>query len=161
MRVKVLANSESKLRKELILFLKNELKPFNIHISPLFLEYHTFLRYIKKSRFDMAVSGFILDIDYDMKDIFYSNSYFNYAGFKHPEIDRLLDNGLQELNPAKREAIYLKAHNMWLEELPLIPLFSLYYYVGVSKKIKIPDTTSTLVGAEGDFLFNIKQWTKK
>jgi hypothetical protein len=33
--------------------------------------------------------------------------------------------------------------------------------VGVSKKIKIPDTTSTLVGSESDFLFNIKQWTKK
>jgi peptide/nickel transport system substrate-binding protein len=161
LRVKILANSESKLRKELILFLKNELKPFNIHISPLFLEYHTFLRYIKKSRFDMAVSGFLLDIDYDMKDIFYSDSYFNYAGFNHPEMDRLLDNGLRELNPAKREAIYLNAHNIWLEELPLIPLFSLYYYVGVSKKIKIPDTTSTLVGSESDFLFNIKQWTKK
>ena len=161
LRVRILANSESKLRKELILFLKNELKPFNIHISPLFLEYHTFLRHIKKSRFDMAVSGFLLDIDFDMKDIFYSDSYFNYAGFNHPEMDRLLDNGLQELDPAKREAIYLNAHNIWLEELPLIPLFSLYYYVGVSKKLKIPGTTSTLVGSESDFLFNIKQWTKK
>ncbi len=161
LRLKILVNSESRVRKAFVLFLAKELKAFNIHLSPLFLEYHTFLRYIKKSTYDIAVSGFLLDIDYDMKDIFYSDSYFNYANFKHPEMDRLLDEGLRELDPVKREAIYLKAHEIWLEELPLIPLFNLYYYVGVSKRVRIPETVSTLVGAEGDFLINIKQWTKK
>lgn len=161
LHLKILVNSESRVRKEFVLFLGMELKRFNIHLSPLFLEYHTFLRYIKKSAYDVAVSGFLLDIDYDMKDIFSSDAYFNYANFKHPEMDRLLDNGLKEPDPVKREAIYLKAHKIWLEELPLIPLFNLYYYVGVSKRIRIPETVSTLVSAEGDFLINIKQWTKK
>lgn len=161
LHLKFLCNSESKIRKEFVLFLKNELKPFNIHISPLFLEYHTFLSRIKKSRFDMAVSGFLLDIGYDMKDIFHSGSYFNYARFEHPGMDRLLESGLKEFDPVKREAIYLKTHRIWLEELPLIPLFSLYYYVGISNRINIPENVSTLVGAEGDFLFNIRQWKMK
>lgn len=161
LRLKILTNSESKIRKEFVLFLKTELKSFNIDLSPLFLEYHTFLKYIKKSGFDIAVSGFLLDIDYDMKDVFHSESYFNYASFKNPEMDRLLDKGLRELNPIKRKAIYYKAHNLWLDELPLIPLFNLYYYVGISKRIKIPDTTSKIVSSEGDFLYNIRQWTMK
>lgn len=161
LRLTLLCNTESKIRKEFVLFLKNQLKPFNIHISPLFLEYHTFLSRVKQSRFDMAVSGFLLDIGYDMKDIFHSDSYFNYAHFKHPGMDRLLESGLKEFDPIKREAIYLNAHRIWLEELPLIPLFSLYYYVGVSNRIKIPENVNTLVGAEGDFLFNIRQWKMK
>lgn len=161
LHLNILCNSESKIRKEFVLFLKNRLKPFNIHLSPLFLEYHSFLKRIKTSRFDLAVSGFLLDIGYDMKDIFHSDSYFNYARFKHPGMDRLLENGLKEFDPAGREAIYLKAHRIWLDELPLIPLFSLYYYIGISKRIKIPGNVSTLVGAENDFLFNIREWKMK
>lgn len=160
LQLKILGNSESKIRKEFILFLQEELKPYNIHLTPLFLEYHTFLEYIKKSAYDLAVSGYVLDIDYDLKDIFYSDAYFNYAHFNSPEMDRLLDQGLLELDPVKREAIYLKAHGLWLEELPLIPLFNLYYYMGVSRKIKIPGTVSTLVGSESDFLIDIRQWTR-
>jgi len=76
-------------------------------------------------------------------------------------MDRLLERGLKEFDPVKREAIYLETHRIWLEELPLIPLFSLYYYVGVSNRIKIPGNVSTLVGAEGDFLFDIRQWKMK
>lgn len=160
LQLKILGNSESKIRKEFILFLQEELKPYNIHLSPIFLEYHTFLEYIRKSAYDLAVSGYMLDIDNDMKDILYSGSYFNYAHFQSPEMDRLLDQGLLELDPVKREAVYLKAHDLWLEELPLIPLFNLYYYVGVSRKIKIPGTVSKLVGSESDFLIDIRQWTK-
>ncbi len=160
LQLKILGNSESKVRKEFILFLQEELKSYNIHLSPLFLEYHTFLEYIRKSAYDLAVSGYLLDIDNDMKDIFYSDSYFNYAHFKSPEMDRLLDQGLLELDPVKREAVYLKAQGLWLEELPLIPLFNLYYYMGISRKVKIPGTVSTLVGSESDFLIDIHQWTR-
>ncbi|MCP5101744.1 MAG: hypothetical protein GY950_00110 [bacterium] len=161
LRLKILVNAESKIRKEFVLFLKNELKPFNIHLNPQFMEYHMFLSRIKKSNYEIALSGFLLDIDYDMKDIFYSDAYFNYANFHHPTMDRLLDAGLRETDPVKREGIYLKAHRVWLEELPMIPLFNLYYYVGVSKELKIPATVNTLVSSEGDFLSNIRQWTKQ
>ena len=93
-----------------------------------------------------------------MKDIFYHDAYFNYAKFNNPRMDSLLDRGLKELNEEKRREIYKKAHQTWLEELPMIPLFNLYYYMGVSKKIKIPPQRYELVGSVGDFLFNIQAW---
>jgi peptide/nickel transport system substrate-binding protein len=160
-RLNILTNSESKLRKQLILFLREELKPFNIHLQPVFLEYHTFLEYLKKGQYDIGVSAFILDIDYDMTDIFSSDSYFNYAHFSCPGMDELLQQGLRELDPGKREEIYLKAHRLWLENLPLIPLFNLYYYVGVSRHIVIPARRVEIVGSVGDFLYNILEWRKK
>jgi peptide/nickel transport system substrate-binding protein len=157
----ILTNSESKLRKQLVLFLREELKSFNIHLQPVFLEYHTFREYLKKGRYDIGVSGFILDIDYDMTDIFSSDSYFNYAHFHSLEMDALLQQGLRELDPGKREEIYLKAHKVWLENVPLIPLFNLYYYVGVSRHIGIPARRMEIVGSVGDFLYNILEWRKK
>ncbi|MCP5052666.1 MAG: hypothetical protein GY940_36195, partial [bacterium] len=159
--LKILVNGESKIRRNFIAFLKEELKPRRILLEPLHLEYHTFLDYLKKGRFDLAISGFMLDIDYDMKDIFHSGSYFNYAGLRSPDMDRLLEQGLQEPDPKKRENIYIRAHGVWLEELPLLPLFNLYYYVGVAKNIKPPDEIYKLVGSTGDFLFNIHQWKRE
>jgi peptide/nickel transport system substrate-binding protein len=160
-RLNILTNSESKLRKQLVLFLREELKSFNINLQPVFLEYHTFREYLKKGRYDIGVSAFILDIDYDMTDIFSSDSYFNYAHFHSPEMDALLRQGLRELDPGKREGIYLNAHRVWLENLPLIPLFNLYYYVGVSRHIRIPSRRVEIVGSVGDFLYNILEWKKK
>jgi ABC-type transport system substrate-binding protein len=158
--LKLLTNSESKLRKDFVLFLRSELKPYNINIEPVFLEYHTFLQYLKSSRFDIALSGFLIEIDYDMKDIFYKDAAFNYANFDNPLMDSLLDKGLRELNSEKREKIYTAAHKVWLAELPLIPLFNLYYYMGISRNIKIPAETYDIVGSTGDFLFNIEEWSR-
>jgi ABC-type transport system substrate-binding protein len=156
--LRILTNSESKIRKEFVLFLAQELKSYNIHLEPIFLEYHSFLEYLKKGRFDMALSGFLLDIDYNMLDIFHSGSGFNYAGFRHRGMDMLLERGLQETDLRKRREIYRQAHRIWLEELPLLPLFNLFYYVGVSKDVKVPEVTYRVVGSTGDFLFNIHQW---
>ena len=157
----ILTNSESKIRKQLVLFLREELKSFNIYLQPVFLEYHTFREYLKKGRYDIGVSAFILDIDYDMTDIFASDSYLNYAHFRSPGMDALLQQGLRELDPGKREEIYLKAHGVWLDNLPLLPLFNLYYYVGVSQYIGIPARRMEIVGSVGDFLYSILEWRKK
>jgi peptide/nickel transport system substrate-binding protein len=157
-RLKILTNSESNLRKQFVLFLKKELQPENIYLEPLFLEYQTFLGYLKKKRFDLAVSGFILDIDYDLKDVFYHDAYFNYAGFEHQGMDELLDLGLRELNPLKRRQIYHRANRIWREQLPLIPLFNLYYYIGVSRRVPVPPGVCTLMASTSDFLNNIRKW---
>lgn len=159
--LKILTNSESKLRKDFVLFLRSELAPYHIIIEPLFLEYHSFLQNLKDHRFDIAVSAFLMDIDYDMKDAFHSDSYFNYANFKNPGMDAILEQGLQELDDEKREKIYLAAHQAWLNELPIIPLFNLYYYTGVSREIPAPAQTYQIIGGSGDFLFNIEKWVRK
>jgi len=157
-KIKLATNAESRLRKELVLFLRDELKPFHISIEPVFLEYHSFLKNLREANFDAAVSGFVLDIDYDMKEIFYRDAYFNYAHLVNPRMEELLDQGLKEMNPQKRRAIYRQAHQTWLEEISLLPLFNLYYFMGVSRTIPLPRETSRLVGSLTDFLFNIQDW---
>ena len=40
-----------------------------------------------------------------------------------PKIDALLDGGRAELDPAKRKPFYVEAHQILVEDLPMLPLF--------------------------------------
>jgi ABC-type transport system substrate-binding protein len=157
-RLRILANSESVLRKQFVLFLCEEMKPLNVELEPVFVEYQTFLKYLKQGNYDMAVSAFLLDMDWNMKDILSSSGYFNYAGLADAEMDGLLEAGLREMDEKKRRQIYQKAHERWLESLPLIPLFNLDYFMGISRSIKIPADHFRMVGSTGDFFYNLQGW---
>lgn len=157
-RLRILVNSESVLRKQFVLFLCEEMKPFNIELEPVFVEYQTFLKYLKQGNFDLAVSAFLLDMDWNMKDIFSTAGYFNYAGLADAEMDALLEAGLREMDETKRRQIYLNAHERWLKSLPLIPLFNLDYFMGISRSIKIPGNYFRMIGSCGDFFYNLQGW---
>jgi peptide/nickel transport system substrate-binding protein len=156
--LKILTNSESVLRKQLVLFLCEEMKAQSIDLEPVFVEYQTFLKYLKQGNFDLAVSAFLLDMDWNLKDILSSSGYFNYAGLSDPRMDAVLEEGLREMNAEMRRGKYRRAHDLWLESLPFLPLFSLNYYMGVSKNIFVPQNCFKVVGSCGDFFYNLQDW---
>jgi len=160
-RLKLLVNSESGLRKEFMFFLVEELKRYNLELEPVTVEYHSFLEYLKKGRFDLAISGYVFDSDYDAKLIFNRDSYFNYSQSSYPEMETLVEQGINEPDRQKRKALYLEAHRIWLKELPFLPLFKLYYYMGISRQLEIPPNRYKTVPAAGDFLYNLHQYRFK
>jgi ABC-type oligopeptide transport system substrate-binding subunit len=117
-----------------------------------------FLQRLKQGDFDLAVSAFLLDIDWNMKDILSSAGYFNYAGYAATAMDDALEAGLREMDEGKRRAIYGRAHDLWREELPLIPLFNLNYYMGLAREITPPRERIELIGSCGDFFYNLQGW---
>ncbi|HSQ34372.1 MAG TPA: ABC transporter substrate-binding protein [Candidatus Binatia bacterium] len=157
-RLRILANSESVLRKQLVLFLCEEMKRFHVELEPVFVEYRTFLKYLKQGNFDLAVSAFLLDMDWNLKDVLSSSGYFNYAGLTDTVMDALLEAGLREMDEKKRRRIYASAHERWLESLPLIPLFNLNYAMGVSRRLKPPAAHFRTIGSSGDFFYNLQGW---
>ncbi|MBN2346282.1 MAG: ABC transporter substrate-binding protein [Candidatus Aminicenantes bacterium] len=157
-RLRILANGESVVRKQLVLFLCEEMKDCQIELHPEFVEYQMFLQRLKKGDFDLAVSAFLLDMDWNMKDVLSSAGYFNYAGYSSPEMDAVLEAGLREMDEAKRRGIYRRAHELWREDLPLIPLFSLNYYMGLARSITPPRERFELIGSCGDFFYHLQGW---
>ncbi len=156
-RLSILTNNKSRVKRNFILFLCKELRKYNLYLNPIFFEYHKFIKTLKSSNFEIALSGFLLDIDYDINDILNSKSPFNYSRFSNKEFDYLLKKGTMEMNEEKREGIYIKLHNLWLKELPIIPIFSLYYYLGINNKIRTKKFYS-LVGSITDPLYKIHLW---
>jgi len=153
-----MTNSESAVRKQLVLFLCEEMKSCRVELEPEFVEYQVFLQRLKRGDFDLAVSAFLLDIEWNMKDILSTAGYFNYAGYADPRMDAALELGLREMDEDKRREIYGRAHDLWLEALPLIPLFNLNYYIGVRRGIAVPARRFAVIGSCGDFFYNFQGW---
>ena len=157
-RLRIVTNSESLLRKQLVLFLCDEMKDSGIELEPVFLEYQTFMQYLKRGNFDLAVSAFLLDMDWNLKDILSSAGYFNYAGYSDLRMDAVLEEGLREMDPGRRRRTYEKAHDLWREALPFIPLFNLNYYMGISRAVGLPGSCFEMIGSCGDFFYNLQDW---
>ena len=153
-----MTNSESVVRRQLVLFLCEELKADGIELEPIFVEYRMFLQRLKQGNFDLAVSAFLLDIDWNMKDILSTSGYFNYAGYANAAMDAALEAGLLEMDDGKRRATYRCAHDLWRDDLPLIPLFNLNYYMGLARKITPPRERFELIGSCGDFFYHLQGW---
>lgn len=157
-RLRILTNSESSVRRELVLFLCQEMKAEGVDLKPEFLEYRMFLQRLKRGEFDLAVSSFLLDLDWNLKDILSSDGYFNYAGYSCAEMDDALEAGLRQMDEGKRRAAYERAHDLWRRDLPLIPLFNLNCYMGVRRTLTPPRQRVELIGSCGDFLYQLQGW---
>ncbi len=157
-RVRLLTNSESRIRRHFVLFATEELKKDGIAVEPVFLEYHSFMKALRSGEFDLAISAFLLDLDYNVRDILASDGAVNYSGFADPRLDQLLRDGLAEMDQNRRTAIYRRIHQHWGEELPIVPLFSLYYHMGVTGALRPPARPVRVIGSCGDFFADIGKW---
>ncbi len=69
--------------------------------------------------------GFIWDVDPDQTTMWSTESYeggFNLGKYSNPQVDKLLESGLTELDTAKRKQIYIDMQNAVLEDAPSIIL---------------------------------------
>ncbi len=156
----VLCNSETPLRRNLVLFLCEEMKKAGVELVPRFLEYQLFLNQLKLGEFDLAVSGFLLDLDWNLRDVLAGDGVVNYAGYRSREMDSLLAAGLAEFDEGRRRELYLQAHRLWAQDLPFLPLFTGYSAMGIAPGVRIPARVSRLVGSTGDFFYNIQEWRR-
>jgi oligopeptide transport system substrate-binding protein len=71
--------------------------------------------------------GWVADIndpDNFLRELFHSDSEYNYGHFKSPEFDQLVENASQSKNPAERQELYIQAERFLCEvETGLIPLY--------------------------------------
>jgi len=105
----ILSNTQSCLRKEFLLFLRMALRKYHIELKPVLVEHAVFLECLRDRNFEVALSGFLLDVDFDMSDVLSSKGFFNYPGYRSLKMDRLLNTGLMEFSEKKRKEIYMKA----------------------------------------------------
>jgi peptide/nickel transport system substrate-binding protein len=65
----------------------------------------------------------MIDPDEYSYDLLHSEGWRNFAGYKNPKLDAMLVQARQELDPAKRGALYRESEHLWIEDMPVIPLF--------------------------------------
>jgi MarR-like DNA-binding transcriptional regulator SgrR of sgrS sRNA len=155
----LLTTSENPLRRDLATIIAQLMKNCGINLRCEFRDYQTFLQNLKTGDFEIAMSAFILDADWNLRDLLASGAVCNYASFSSPAIDSLLEDGLKEADPARREQIYRRINSHWQKELPFFPLFTIRSFFAVRKEIRVIAPYRTVCSGS-DFLFNINTWER-
>ena len=113
----VLVNQSNENRKKVAEIMQQQLKKVGIEVKINTLEWQALLHdFIDKRKFEAILMGWALSRDPDSYDIWYSKKTkegeFNFVGYANPEVDRLLIEGRQTFDIAKRTAIYHQLHQI-------------------------------------------------
>ena len=104
-------------------------KPLGVEVSMLNTDTKTHYAYLRdKGDFDVARAGWIGDYSDPQNFLFMvesDNDGFNYANYDNPEYDSLMDQAAVETDLDKRASLLKKAEELFMRDLPFIPL--LYY----------------------------------
>lgn len=140
----IYANKDSEKQWTII---KEDCKKAGIDIELKLLEWNTFIKNVDERQMQLWAMGWGGgDVEGDPKQIWHSSSASkggsNYGTYANPEVDKLIDEGRQELDPKKRTAIFKKAYGLIADDVPYVFLFNRKYeYYGMSNKVKSPGDT--------------------
>ncbi len=156
----LVTNGESILRRYCASIIKDSLEETGIEIEIRLLEYLSFRSALKNGNFDLAISGYLMDLDPNVWDIFSSEGVLNYSKFSDPYLDSLLVKGRETLSHTERFSIYTEVQKILGDEIPIIPLFTPYYIMGVSKKLEITEKPE-IIGSTNSFSSFVWKWRFK
>jgi len=118
------------------------------------------------NEFDTYLGGWSTALDPDDYSIFHSSeipsketpSANNFPGWKNDEADRLLKEGREELDQAKRKTIYAEFQNLIHDELPYYFLWADLAHTGLSKRVTSQNEPLDLTSV-GINYYNTDAWT--
>ena len=110
--------------------LRADLEAVGIPVEIVNRDFQSHLHVSRRGEFDLAILGWIADTPdpSNFLDTFFHSrsaiygSATNIAFYRNAEMDALLDQGVRETDPARRQEIYEAALAIWARDLPLIPL---------------------------------------
>jgi len=119
-------NAGNKNREALITVMQQQWKAIGVDATPKTEDFASLVTRITETHdFEVAMLGFIWDADPDQSAMWSTKSYtgeFNLGKYSNPQVDKLIDNGLTELDTAKRKQIYIDMQNAVLDDAPSIIL---------------------------------------
>lgn len=140
----IYANKDSEKQWTIV---KEDCKKAGIDLELKLLEWNTFIKNVDDRQMQLWAMGWGGgDIESDPKQIWHSSSASkggsNYGTYANPEVDKLIEQGREELDPAKRTAIFKKMYGLIADDVPYVFLFNRKYeYYGKSTKVVSPGDT--------------------
>lgn len=124
----ITTNQGNKTRELCAIMIQQRLHDVGIRAKVRILEWSSFIhQYIDNKKFDAVILGWSLGRDPDLYSIWHSsqtgNGQYNFASYKNPEVDKLLEEGRRIFDKEKRKGIYQKIHAILAEDQPYIFLY--------------------------------------
>ncbi|NOY53035.1 MAG: ABC transporter substrate-binding protein [Deltaproteobacteria bacterium] len=126
--------SQDELRKRIAAALQQQFRKVGIGMTIRSYEWGTFYGDIKSGNFQLYTLSWVGITEPDIYYYIFHSSNIpprgaNRGRYKNPEIDRLLEAGRRETDPAKRKRIYGRVQEILARDLPYV---SLWYYDNVA-----------------------------
>ncbi len=80
---------------------------------------------IKAGDYDATVWGWLglTDPDEYLGEVVGTGKWRNFQGYSNPKVDELLEKGRNTVDKAARNDVYVEAHNLVMDDMPVIPCF--------------------------------------
>ncbi len=132
----ILTNSKDKNRERIAIFIKEDLKKLGIKIN-VQLKGSRIIesKYLRIRAFQLALYKWTLHPRVDGSEYWPSSkiptkdnnrSGLNYSGFSNIDIDKIHTRLAQTIDPISRRELFKRHQEIWINEIPVLPLFVTY-----------------------------------
>ena len=132
-------NAGNKPREQYVTVMQQQWKAIGVDATPKTEEFSVFLTRITETKdFEVFLVGFSWGTDPDQTTMWATESFdggFNMGKYSNTKVDDLLKQGLSELDPDKRKAIYIGMQNIIMDEVPNVILDFPQSTVAVNKRV--------------------------
>jgi peptide/nickel transport system substrate-binding protein len=133
-------NQNNEMRKDIAVMVQSQLKKIGVKVVPRFVEFNTLVQDLQQRKdFDAAIMGWSVGVKADMTSHFHTRSIrdkFNYISYSSPEVDRLIDTAVMEIDRTKAKELWGEAQRLILEDAAYCFLFSIEDLNALHKRFK-------------------------
>ncbi|GAB6038793.1 peptide-binding protein [Fundidesulfovibrio butyratiphilus] len=136
----ILTNQGNEQRIKTAAILQNQLARIGIQVKVRTVEWATFIKeFIDQRRFETVLLGWSIPQDPDAFDVWHSSKIekpgLNFVGYVNPEVDALLEQGRNMVDPVKRKPLYDRFQVLLHEDQPYLFLYTPYALPILSARI--------------------------
>lgn len=133
----LVANKSLESSQEVAVNLQSQLQTAGIKVNVEFLDDAGWKSRVWRDRnYDLILSQWTFDRNEDVREQFHSAGTRNFAGYKNPSVDSMLDQARDASDPFARKASLREVHRMVAADQPMLFLWTLDSYAAVSVKVR-------------------------
>ena len=139
--VRISTNQGNQVREDVATVIQGQWAALGIKTDIQVVAWAAFLdQFIKKKNFQAVILGWTIPVDPDAYAVWHTDSTgeggLNFVHYSDETVDRLIERGRREFDPARRAEIYRKIHRRLFEDAPYTFLFFPYDMPAVEKRFK-------------------------
>lgn len=121
-------NENNDLRKDIVVIVQEMLATIGVKMHPATLEFTVFIEQTNRKDFEADCHGWRQGVKVDLTSIWHSRSIddkYNQVSYANPEVDRLMDEAVMELDREKARGLWSRVQREIAEDAPYTFLFNL------------------------------------
>jgi peptide/nickel transport system substrate-binding protein len=152
----MITNNGNQIRIGIVTMVESYLRNIGVKVNPLMLDWNHFIGRVSTSHFDSHVMGWKVGTRADLTELWHSRSNqpggYNRVGYKNGEVDALIDEAKNTLDPDKAKALWSRCQRIIYEDQPFTFVAVQYEVVALGSKFK------GVRASPISFFINLRDW---